>query len=216
MPTLQELADVLCEDDEIQYVTLKSEIASINKIEIGNSSSIFTKLKDYKYEFEIDSNLRLASINGIKIADQNNNEELKKLQAEFDNYKKAIAESLTKNGVETNKEDSLEIMTQNIDKIFMAGVHSKFIKVAENVSSRYAQNINVSNMDNYKNFDLSKFVIVNKQMAWASGTDREDIPVMTKSYNKETGILSLGKQKGVVNNQAWTFWNLYDVYVFDE
>lgn len=29
MATLQELADVLCEDDEIQYVTLKSEMASI-------------------------------------------------------------------------------------------------------------------------------------------------------------------------------------------
>lgn len=39
---------------------------------------------------------------------------------------------------------------------------------------------------------------------------------MTKSYNKETGILALGKQKGVVNVDPWTFWNIYDVYVFDE
>ena len=167
MPTLQELADALCEDNEIQYVTLKSKVASLDKIEIGNAESIFTKLKDYKYEFEINSNLQLASINGLKIANQNNNEELKKLQDEFDNYKKAIAESLTKNKVETSKDDSIETVTQNIDKIFLAGIHSKFIKVAENVSSRYAQNINVSNMTNYKEFDLDKFVIVNKQMAWA-------------------------------------------------
>lgn len=69
MPTLQELANDLCEDNEIQYVALESQkIASLEKIEVGKNNSIFTKLKDYPYEFEINSSLQLASIDGIETA----------------------------------------------------------------------------------------------------------------------------------------------------
>ncbi len=68
MPTLKELSEVLKEDDEILYVTETSQIAS-EKYEVGeNPSSIFTKLNDYPYEFEINGQLQLASINGVKIA----------------------------------------------------------------------------------------------------------------------------------------------------
>lgn len=71
MPTLKELSEVLRYDDEIQYVTEKSQVAS-KKYEVGeNPSSIYTKLNKYPYEFEINSRLQLASINGIKIADNN-------------------------------------------------------------------------------------------------------------------------------------------------
>lgn len=74
MPTLQELADDLCEDNEIEYVKLESQkLASLDKIEVGENDSFFTKLKDYPYEFEINSSLQLASIDGIKIATTNNN-----------------------------------------------------------------------------------------------------------------------------------------------
>ena len=70
MPTLQELADDFCEDNEIQYVTLESKkIASLEKIDVGEATSIFTKLKEYPYEFEINSSLQLASIDGVKLAD---------------------------------------------------------------------------------------------------------------------------------------------------
>lgn len=73
MPTLQELADDFCEDDEIQYVTLESKkIAGLEKIDVGAATSIFTKLKDYPYEFEINSSLQLASIDGVKIAKASN------------------------------------------------------------------------------------------------------------------------------------------------
>ena len=68
MPTLQELADVLYEDDEIQYVLLESKIANKEKVTVGDKTSIYTKLNDYPYEFEINSSLQLASINGIKVA----------------------------------------------------------------------------------------------------------------------------------------------------
>lgn len=73
MPTLKELSEVLRDDNEIQYVTEKSQIAS-TKYEVGeNPTSIYTKLNEYPYEFEIDSSLRLASISGVKIAKNENN-----------------------------------------------------------------------------------------------------------------------------------------------
>lgn len=70
LPTLQEIADGLCEDNEMEYVLLKSntEIASLDKITVGEAKSIFTKIKQYPYEFEINSSLQLASIDGVKIA----------------------------------------------------------------------------------------------------------------------------------------------------
>ena len=75
MPTLQYLADELCEDNDMEYVHLKQEEqAGLEKITVGETDSILTKLKEYPYEFEIDNNLKLASINGTKIA-QNNDEQ---------------------------------------------------------------------------------------------------------------------------------------------
>lgn len=75
MLTLQEFSDGLCEDNEIEYVELQSKkVASLEKIEIGEAESIFTKLKDYPYEFEINSSLQLASIDGIQLSTGNTNE----------------------------------------------------------------------------------------------------------------------------------------------
>ena len=69
----EEISNSLCEDEEIEYVELQSKKrGSLEKIDVGNASSIFTKLKEYPYEFEINSSLQLASINGIEI---NNSEE---------------------------------------------------------------------------------------------------------------------------------------------
>lgn len=68
MPVLQELADILCEDNEIQYVSLETKQATLEKITIGDATSIYTKLKEYPYEFEINKSLQLASINGVKVS----------------------------------------------------------------------------------------------------------------------------------------------------
>lgn len=74
LPNLQYLADKLCEDNDMEYVlTVSKEHASLDKIDVTNISSIFTKLKEYPYEFEINSSLQLASIDGVKIASNNSN-----------------------------------------------------------------------------------------------------------------------------------------------
>lgn len=66
VPTLQELADDFCEDNEIEYVNItKKESGEINdKITVGENTRIYTKLEEYPYEFEICSDLKIASING--------------------------------------------------------------------------------------------------------------------------------------------------------
>lgn len=76
MPNLQEIADGLCEDEEIEYVKLPTEqVASIDKITLGNSKTILTKIKQYPYEFEIGNDLKIKKINGEKITDDNTQEE---------------------------------------------------------------------------------------------------------------------------------------------
>ena len=227
-PTLQELANDFCEDDEIEYVELESKkLASIDKIEIGENKSFFTKLKKYPYEFEIGNTLKIVKIDGEKIEDKTDygdiavsSEEVKQLkvkleetqnklnecQKEFGEYKKTITETLTNNGVETKVEEPKEKVAQKIETIvntsFLKGVSSKFVRVAENLSSRYGQTVNVSNIQNYKSFIVDNFVIVNKSITWANSSDGEDISTITKQYNSETGILTLGKQKSYVSKRC--------------
>lgn len=49
-------------------------------------------------------------------------------------------------------------------------------------------------------------------MGYANYSDAEDISTITKSYNKQTGELILGKQKNFASKFLWTFWNNYDLY----
>ena len=119
MPTLQDLADNFCEDNEIQYVDLASQkVGSLNKIEVGNNNSIFTKLKEYPYEFEINSKLQLASINGVKIADNSNSsEEIESLKAtisELDNRIKVL-ENNSNTYANKNEFENLEDRVQAVE-----------------------------------------------------------------------------------------------------
>ena len=101
--TLQDLANDLCEDEEIQYVTLASKTASIEKITVGDATSIYTKLKKYDYEFEIDNTLKISSIDGIKNTELEekvtiSKEEYEKLKNE---YKETVGLFYTSKKMET-------------------------------------------------------------------------------------------------------------------
>ncbi len=110
LPNLQYLADKLCEDNDIEYVLTESKgYASLDKIDVTNVSSIFTKLKDYSYEFEINGSLQLASINGVKIASNSNNTNNKENYSNDEQvigtwidgkplYRKVIREQITASG----------------------------------------------------------------------------------------------------------------------
>lgn len=84
LPTLQYLSNKLCEDDEIEYVDLSSKISSLKPIQIQDgTSSIFTKLKEFPYKFEINGSLQLASINGEKLPNTNSCDHISDLIPDF-------------------------------------------------------------------------------------------------------------------------------------
>ena len=82
MPTLKELADNFCEDDDFEKVIEKTTeagaIGKLPKISNNNPTAIIAKLKAYPYEFEINSSLQLASIDGVKVANNDTTEYVKK------------------------------------------------------------------------------------------------------------------------------------------
>ena len=118
--TLQETANILSEDSEIEYVDTVSknsstETASLTAdINIGNSSSIYTKLKEFPYEFEINDSLQLASIDGVNLIASNDDSTVTVSKEEFESLKNEIR-SLK------SKVDSLEnktiMKTQTVNKL---------------------------------------------------------------------------------------------------
>lgn len=115
MPTLKELSLALKEDEEIQYITESSKVASVEySVSSENPSKIYIKLKQYPYEFEINENLKLAKIDGEKVDnkddDSNNNDEIQSKLAELDIAIKAIQ---TEN--EKLKTENTSIKSENTD-----------------------------------------------------------------------------------------------------
>lgn len=92
LPSLQYLADKLYEDDEIAYIYKESQLnASKEKIELTEEDKfIYTKLKEYPYEFQINKNLQLAAIDGIKIA--TNEESITVNKKEWEELKSIVNE----------------------------------------------------------------------------------------------------------------------------
>ena len=125
---------------------------------------------------------------------------------------------MTQNGIETTTETSKETIVENIKKIandnFLKGVNSKFKMIKENVSSKYIQTINVTDLEGWQNFTIDNFVIVNKRLIYDNEKSVENPLILTKSYDSQTGVLTLSKQRSY-SNDGWFFYNLYDVYVFE-
>ncbi len=153
-----------------------------------------------------------------KVLETDNTENIDLLQ-----FKTKLAEAFKNYGIENSEENSIidktaEEMSNDLKRIarkkYEEGIATYMVLVQENLSSRYAQTASADNIDQYQNFTIDKFLIVNKSLAYASGSDGENILTMTKSYNPSTGQLSFGKQKSYTNdkNSYWTFYNTYDVY----
>lgn len=122
MPTLKELADNFCEDDDFQYVQETSEVASLTKITNNNPTSIYTKLKAYPYEFEINSSLQLASIDGVKVA-----------------------------SIPENDGDSIVSMTKSeLNSYIESAINTKLQEYSKttDISSTYATKTQVENIEN--------------------------------------------------------------------
>ena len=69
-PTLQDLADGLCEDEETEYVDVGTrKTSALDKIEVGTNEAIYVKLKKYPYEFKINGALKIVAIDGIEVSE---------------------------------------------------------------------------------------------------------------------------------------------------
>ena len=114
MPNLQYLSNMLCKDEEIQYVELETQkLATLKEIVVGDAEAIYTKLKDYDYEFKISKSLKLVSINGVEIDDKEENEEdtVTISKNEWEELKSTVAD--LKNKVEEVKTITLDFDTNN-------------------------------------------------------------------------------------------------------
>lgn len=136
----------MCEDGEIEYVntTSKAKISSLEKINVTGYNSIFTKLNEYPFEFEINNSLQLASINGVKIADTGTeNKTVKELQDKITALESKIEVMSSAITVHYN-ENSYQQITTTYTKVPLNGVlcqsgtrlttHNGGIKVGKGVN----------------------------------------------------------------------------------
>lgn len=185
MPTLQYLANCLCEDEEIEYVELESKKMANQKdyITVPSNASIYTKLNEYPYEFEIDENLKLASINGVKVATDNN--------IDYDELKKEISD--LKNQVNVLKEETTLLKTEILsDKRILLSSETKEIPVTSSWNDNISIDIDLTDtMRNYKYIEIQvniKYINVNNSSECGATTvfiATEQIKNLNDSNNKQ-------------------------------
>lgn len=89
---------------------------------------------------------------------------------------------------------------------------SKVILLEANCNSRYTKTISVSHIQGYENFTEENFFEVLRSMNGEKGSDKEVYTTLEKSYNKETGELTLSKCKNFTS-LGTVMYNIYDVYL---
>ena len=187
--TLQEVADGLFADKEVEYVKLKNqEVASLEAINVEGESSFLVKLKEYSYEFEIDENLQLASVDGTKVE----NPEKEAFEAAM-NEMKATIETLNAemNGLKQTNQDLLAQMTELQNQI-KAG--NKAYTLTTLASSTLLAENTVDLTDNVANY---QYVMV--QYTGGAGTNYVSgwVPI---SYFKSAG--NIGACNARINSQV--------------
>lgn len=211
LPDLQYLADKLCEDNDIEYVLSKSKNqASLDKIDVTNVSSIFTKLKEYPYEFEIDNELKLKSIDGIKVADKDTTSTKAKIyitdvgpasfvinvEAEDANnialYRYYVNGKLVYQGIESNyKVEGLNAKTTYDVEVRVVPLKEYSVGTLKQ-ETLYAPTVELSNkFDKYIYIDAT-----NGNDTTGNGTSSE--PYKTLNKITSSGIIEQGYSYGIV------------------
>ncbi len=142
----------------MKYVIKKEEnkIASLDKIDVTEVSSIFVKIKKYPYEFEIDSDLKLASIDGIKIAQ--NDKELNKKMEEVEAKIRELNTTI----------ENLKLTNQRLESLInkVEEKNYEFVELASTVatSTDYVEAKLKDNLNNYKYVMVVKKTTVGSYM----------------------------------------------------
>lgn len=127
--TLQYLADGLYNDNQIEYVTLKSDnIENHEKIDIGENTSFFTKLKKYPYQFEINNSLTIVYIDGNLLGNKQENYENKNTWEKLLNIVFTLDEIINNEIIfnkTINKEEDIKYMINDTSEIMPIIVNSQ-------------------------------------------------------------------------------------------
>lgn len=187
--TLQYLSDKLCEDKDIEYVEKNSKLASLEKINVSDVTSIFVKLKEYSYEFEINNSLKIVAIDG-EIIDFDE-ETINISKKEYDELKTKISE--------------LEYKLENkkVKKIYLGTYNSYQVNT-----------INVSKYEGYQNFTMKNFVIGDAKIANSKSVVLDNYfrgVLGNGSYNRNSGVLTLEKTADA--HMEWMMYINYSVYL---
>lgn len=193
MPTLKELSLALKEDEEIEYITQSSKIASVEyNVNSDNPDKIYTKLKEYPYEFQIDQMLKLTAIDGIQIAET-------PTESEEDRELKNIVE-LLQTQLTSQKETITSLQTElTSQQETITSLHTELQQVKQ---EKYDYTLNVEKKigtwyDGTPMYEIS--LAFTMPSASADGEVAEK-NIDVKSYNIKECIIYDGFTKSVLNN----------------
>ena len=166
LPSLQYLSDKLCEDNDMEYVLKKSKkSAALEKINVSDVSSIYTKLKKYPYEFEINSALQLASIDGVEVSKENSNSTIK-FSADLEEWIETLGDDVTITIEDVTNNNLIRKLMENKKSVEYMFSHNNIFEAVLNSSSameelgksKYAGDMAIAN-ENYREKVLnSKYV----------------------------------------------------------
>ena len=153
-------------DSDIDYVRAEyEEEASIQGIKQGQKiTKIYTKLKEYKYEFEINDNIQIASIDGKAVNENSkHNETTKKIIA---NPKEYIGKEVKwKTKVAETKDITWEILYADDDGVYL--ISNDYVNIISQVPAK--DNIKI----NGGTYNISWDNNFNQLISKYSGTDNQ-------------------------------------------
>lgn len=195
MPSLQYLADRLCEDEEIDYVKVEErKIAALEPVKISSDDdTILTKLKAYPYEFQINSSLQLATIDGKEIENPDDGIAISE-----------ISSALNEIGIETSEDETISSLVEKIKSIKIP----KITKLTINGTGYNYSNIYqfyITDYDNYRNLtkDNLSIQLNNSPFRVTQQSDACGCLWYDFSYTPESGLITV-TLSGTMEHQSWS------------
>lgn len=236
--SLQQLADNLCKDKDMEYVlntsqkqaSLETEFLPLIKVEDGKS--IYTKLKEYPYEFEINSFLKIVSVDGFELSSSGNEvnkNEYDKLQENYNqlleklkeleksnnellesskelekNYTQSISSALNEIDIETEENETLLSLTEKIKNI---KAKQKITKMNINGIGYNYSNVyyfDITSYENYKNLTIENLSVQLQRTPFRATQQSDACGVLNYSfsYTPENGQITV-TLGGSMSHQSW-------------
>ena len=98
--------------------------------------------------------------------------------------------------------------------------NKKVIEIKKGLNSKTAQTISVKGIEGYETFSVNNFFIVGDKFGWEWNSSVVDVQTMTRSYDSNNGVLTLGPltvkfNAAMAEHGYGAGWLLYDVYYIE-